>query len=84
MHNSLARNIILDIDSYKNDHGNMLPANTEYIFSTIVPRRGNRYTNIVKSMGPQYVIREYLSQRVEPWMLDEAEQELREQGFTFG
>ncbi|MDQ5948688.1 MAG: Nicotinate phosphoribosyltransferase, partial [Pseudomonadota bacterium] len=49
MHNSLARNIILDIDSYKNDHGNMLPANTEYIFSTIVPRRGNRYTNIVKS-----------------------------------
>ena len=83
MNNSLARNIILDIDSYKNDHGNMLPANTEYIFSTIVPRRGNRYTNLIKSMGPQYVIREYLSQRVEPWMLDEAEQELREQGFTF-
>lgn len=80
---SLERNIILDIDSYKNDHGKMLPQNTEYIFSTIVPRRANRYTHLVKAMGHQYAIREYISQPIEAWMIEEAGSEMREQGFVF-
>lgn len=80
---SLERNIILDIDSYKNDHGKMLPPNTEYIFSTIVPRRANRYADYVKVMGHQYAIREYISQPIELWMIDEAEREFKEQGFAF-
>ena len=83
MHSSLPRNIILDIDSYKNDHGEMMPADTEKIFSTIVPRRANRYTDKVKAMGHQYAIRKYVSQPVEEWMIDEAERELKEQGFIF-
>lgn len=80
---SLERNIILDIDSYKNDHGKMLPPNTEYIFSTIVPRRGNRYTEQIKAMGHQYAIREYVSQPIEAWMIEEAAEELKEQGYAF-
>lgn len=80
---SLERNIILDIDSYKNDHGRMLPPNTEYIFSTIVPRRANRYTDHIKAMGHQYAVREYISQPIEAWMIEEAEQEMREQGYSF-
>ncbi|MBX9597346.1 MAG: nicotinate phosphoribosyltransferase [Burkholderiales bacterium] len=83
MSNSLRRNIILDIDSYKNDHGEMLPEDTQYIFSTIVPRRGNRYTNTIKAMGHQYAVKKYITEPVEAWMLDEAETELREQGFSF-
>lgn len=83
MNNSLPRNIILDIDSYKNDHGKMLPADTQKVFSTIVPRRGNRYTNVVKAMGHQYAIRRYICDPVEEWMIDEAERELSEQGFRF-
>jgi nicotinamide phosphoribosyltransferase len=83
MSNSLRRNIILDIDSYKNDHGKMLPEDTEYIFSTIVPRRGNRYTDVIKAMGHQYAVKKYITEPVEAWMLDEAEIELREQGFSF-
>lgn len=80
---SLPRNIILDIDSYKNDHGRMLPPNIEYVFSTIVPRRANRYTDYVKAMGHQYAIREYVNQPVEAWMIDEAEQEFTAQGYSF-
>lgn len=83
MPNFFPRNIVLDIDSYKNDHGKMLPADTTKIFSTIVPRRANRYTDMIKAMGHQYAIRRYLCEPVEPWMLDEAEIELREQGFSF-
>lgn len=83
MKTNLQRNVILDIDSYKNDHGKMLPINTEYMFSTIVPRRSNRYTNFVKAMGHQYAIRKYVCQPVEAWMIDEAEIEMKEQGFTF-
>ena len=83
MQATLQRNIILDIDSYKNDHGKMLPKNTEYIFSTIVPRRANRYADYVKVMGHQYAIKEYVCQPIEAWMIDEAEIEMREQGFSF-
>lgn len=77
------RNIILDVDSYKNDHGKMLPPDTQYMFSTVVPRKPNKYTSLIKAMGHQYAIKKYLSQKLEPWMLDEAEIELPEQGFEF-
>lgn len=80
---TLERNIILDIDLYKNDHGKMLPPGTEYVYSTIVPRRANRYTDYVKVMGHQYAIKEYISQPIEAWMIEEAETELKEQGFAF-
>ena len=83
MNLTLPRNIILDIDSYKNDHGKMIPPNTEYIFSTIVPRRANRYADYVKVMGHQYAIKEYISKPIEAWMIDEAELEMKEQGFSF-
>ncbi len=77
----LPPNIILNVDSYKNDHGKMLPIDTQYIFSTIVPRRPNKYTNLVKVMGTQYIVKEFLTQKVEPWMIEEAEIELKEHGF---
>lgn len=80
---TILRNIILDIDSYKNDHGRMLPQDTQYIFSTIVPRKSNKYTSFVKAMGHQYAVKKYFTQKVEAWMIDEAETELQEQGFLF-
>lgn len=79
----LARNIILDTDSYKNDHQRMLPPDTKEILSAIVPRKGNQHTNLVKVFGQQYLLKQYLTMQLSQAMIDEAEQEIIEQGYPF-
>lgn len=79
----LKRNIILDTDSYKNDHGRMLPENTTKMFSTIIFRKPNKYTGFTKFFGMQYFLKEYLSDPVDIEMIDEAEIEITQQGYEF-
>lgn len=79
----LQRNIILDTDSYKNDHGRMLPENTTKMFSTIIFRKPNKYTGFNKFLGLQYFIKEYLSDPITKDMIDEAEIEITQQGYAF-
>lgn len=86
MHHSfspLKRNIILDTDSYKNDHQRMLPQNCKGIYSTVIPRKPNKYTNQVKVFGQQYLLKQYLTQKLTHEMIDEAQQEITEQGYPF-
>lgn len=56
----LKYNIILDTDSYKNDHGRMLPKGTKKIFSTIVFRKSNKYTSFIKFFGITYAVKQLL------------------------
>lgn len=79
----LNRNIILDCDSYKNNHGQMLPNNTLILHSSIIFRKPNEFTSFVKFFGLQYVLKNYLSQKITIDMINEAEQEITEQGYYF-
>lgn len=79
----LNRNIILDTDSYKNDHGIMLPPNTLKMFSIINFRKPNKFTSFTKFFGLQYVLKNYLSEKLTIEMINEAEIEITEQGYKF-
>lgn len=79
----LQRNIILDTDSYKNDHGRMLPQNTTKMFSTIIFRKPNKYAGFTKFLGIQYFIKEYLLEPITLEMINEAEIEITQQGYVF-
>ncbi len=80
---NLFYNIILDADTYKGDHANQYPRGTRRIFSTIVARKPNKFTNEIVAEGHQYVIMQYLMTRVTMEMIDEAEIEYNEQGIEF-
>lgn len=79
----LQRNIILDTDSYKNDHGRMLSENTTKMFSVIIFRKPNKYTGFIKFMGLQYFLKEYLNDPITLEMINEAELEITQQGYVF-
>lgn len=81
--NTLTYNLICDTDLYKLDHVNQYPRGTQRIFSTIVARKPNNYTDEVVVMGHQYVIKQYLQTIVTMEMIDEAAQEAAEQGQQF-
>lgn len=75
--------LICDTDSYKLDHVNQYPKDTTHIYSTIVARKPNEYTDEIVVMGVQYVIKKYLLTRVTLAMIDEAQVEAEEQGHEF-
>lgn len=78
------RNMMLDTDSYKNDHGRMLRDGTEYLYSAITPRKQNEFTSLIVVAGYQYLIKEYLvGQQITMEEIDEAEQEIEAQGYQF-
>lgn len=79
----LLRNIILDTDSYKNDHQRMLPPTTKEIYSTVVPRKANQYTDKIKVFGQQYLLKHYLTEQLTQTMINEAQIEIEEQGYHF-
>lgn len=79
----LERNIILDADSYKNDHGRMLKYGVEFMESSIVPRKPSKTATHVVATGHQYLIKAYLTQRLTKEMIDEAQVEIEEQGYEF-
>ena len=83
LNNTLSYNIVMDADTYKLDHVNQYPKDTTHIYSTIVARKPNEFTDEVVVMGVQYIIKQYLLTRVTMEMIDEAQQEADEQGQDF-
>ena len=75
--------LILDVDSYKVDHVNEYPEDTTYIYSSIIARKPNQFSDRVVVMGHQYAILKYLSTRITMEMIDEAEAEIVNSGYDF-
>lgn len=77
-------NFILDVDSYKVAHQKEYPEDTAYIFSTVVARKPNKFTDKVVVMGHQMNIIKYLlGIRVTYYAIDEAEEEITNAGYEF-
>jgi nicotinamide phosphoribosyltransferase len=76
-------NIILACDTYKFDHHREYPADSEYIYSAVVPRKSSNYATKVVVMGNALVAFLLSKIRVEQWMIDEAEIEINQQGYEF-
>ncbi len=74
-------NLILDVDSYKASHWLQYPPNTTGMYSYI-ESRGGRYDRTV-FFGLQYILKQYLTQRVTPAMVDEAQQFFDAHGVPF-
>ena len=68
-------NLILDVDSYKNDHGRMLKDNVEFLQSSIIPRKNKTdiFTSYVIPFGYIYAIKNYLAKPITLENIDEAE-----------
>ena len=69
-------NFILNADSYKMHHYAEYPDLTEYIYSTVVPRKPSSYTSEIVAMGQTTVAYELASVRITQEMIDEAEIEV--------
>ncbi len=74
-------NVLLDTDSYKASHWLQYPPGTESMFS-YVESRGGRYPATV-FFGLQYILKTYLSQPLEQWMVDEAQAFYQAHGVPF-
>jgi nicotinamide phosphoribosyltransferase len=74
-------NLILDVDSYKASHWKQYPPNTTGMYSYL-ESRGGRYSETL-FFGLQYILKQYLTQPVEPWMVDEAQQFFAAHGEPF-
>lgn len=74
-------NLLLDTDSYKASHWLQYPPGTDSIFS-YVESRGGRYPATV-FFGLQYILKTYLSQPLEQWMVDEAQSFYQAHGVPF-
>ncbi len=78
---SLWRNIIVNVDSYKNAHYGMYPDGTEYV-SSYVESRGGRFPATL-FVGLQAFLREYLTRRITLDDIHEAEAVHRPMGIPF-
>ncbi|MGF1602023.1 MAG: nicotinate phosphoribosyltransferase [Thermosynechococcaceae cyanobacterium] len=74
-------NLLLDTDSYKASHWLQYPPGAEGMFS-YVESRGGRYPATV-FFGLQYILKTYLSQPLEQWMVDEAQAFYQAHGVPF-
>jgi nicotinamide phosphoribosyltransferase len=74
-------NLILDTDSYKASHWLQYPPRTTAIYSYL-ESRGGKYAQTV-FFGLQYILKKYLSQPVETWMVEEAKQFFQAHGEPF-
>jgi nicotinamide phosphoribosyltransferase len=74
-------NLILDVDSYKASHWLQYPPRTTGLYSYL-ESRGGKYSETV-FFGLQYILRQYLTQRIEPWMVDEAQTFFASHGVPF-
>ena len=74
-------NLLLDTDSYKASHWLQYPPGTDSMFS-YVESRGGRYPTTV-FFGLQYILKTYLSQPLEQWMVDEAQSFYQAHGVPF-
>lgn len=76
-------NIILAIDGYKSNHWKEIPANVDYAYANIVPRKASSYSNEIVAMGQSMLASLFASVRITEDMIDEAELEITEQGYDF-
>lgn len=74
-------NLILDTDSYKAGHWQQYPPGTHYMFEYL-ESRGGAFPSVL-FFGLQYLLKEYLSAPVKPYMVDEAEDFYRAHGLPF-
>ncbi|MEO0376530.1 MAG: nicotinate phosphoribosyltransferase [Cyanobacteria bacterium P01_A01_bin.17] len=74
-------NLLLDTDSYKASHWLQYPPGTDSMFS-YVESRGGRYPATV-FFGLQYILKTYLHQPLEQWMVDEAQAFYQAHGVPF-
>ncbi len=74
-------NLIMDTDSYKASHWLQYPPQTTAMYSYL-ESRGGRYPATV-FFGLQYILKKYLSQPVEMWMVEEAEVFFAAHGLSF-
>jgi nicotinamide phosphoribosyltransferase len=74
-------NLILDTDSYKASHWLQYPPHTTGMYSYL-ESRGGKYSATV-FFGLQYILKEYLSQPIELWMVEEAEAFFTAHGVPF-
>jgi nicotinamide phosphoribosyltransferase len=74
-------NLILDVDSYKVSHWLQYPPETTAMYS-YVESRGGKYP-VTVFFGLQYILKRYLAQPIEPWMVEEANNLLTSHGLPF-
>ncbi len=74
-------NLILDVDSYKASHWLQYPPQTTGMYSYL-ESRGGKYSETV-FFGLQYILKQYLSQPVEPWMVEQAKTFFAAHGVPF-
>jgi nicotinamide phosphoribosyltransferase len=74
-------NLIMDTDSYKASHWLQYPPQTTAMYSYL-ESRGGRYPATL-FFGLQYILKEYLSQPLEMWMVEEAEVFFAAHGLSF-
>ncbi|MBE9242395.1 nicotinate phosphoribosyltransferase [Synechocystis salina] len=74
-------NLILDVDSYKVSHWLQYPPDTTAMYS-YVESRGGKYP-ITVFFGLQYILKRYLIQSIQPWMVEEANSLLTAHGLPF-
>lgn len=74
-------NLILDVDSYKVSHWLQYPPETTAMYSYI-ESRGGKYP-VTVFFGLQYILKCYLSQPIELWMVEEANTLLTAHGLPF-
>jgi len=75
-------NPILNTDVYKFDHVNQDPGDSVAIYTSIIARKPDEFTEHVIPMYKQ-VIHDYLEVQITKEMIDEAEIEINQQGFDF-
>lgn len=76
-------NFIIACDSYKLDHVFEMPEDVTHALSVIVPRKKSKYSDLIVAMGMTFCAHILSTVRIEQWMVDEAEIEANEQGYTF-
>ena len=77
----MSTSLILDVDSYKVSHWLQYPPKTTAMYS-YVESRGGKYP-VTVFFGLQYILKCYLSQPIELWMVEEANTLLTAHGLPF-
>ncbi|XZN14522.1 nicotinate phosphoribosyltransferase (plasmid) [Clostridium perfringens] len=73
------RSSIWDLDAYKVGHMTQYPGDTEYIYS-VMQLRSDRYFKKTPIVGLQYLLKEYLMQKIEKKDVDQLIEELKLMG----
>ncbi|BEH88344.1 nicotinate phosphoribosyltransferase [Klebsiella phage phiKp_21] len=83
MLNNLKVNLILNTDTYKNSHFYMWRNGVDGVFDVICARKSSEFSNHVVQMGIQYTIDNFINLEITMDDIEEAQQEITEQGGIF-